>query len=281
MTYFEVLEFSKHITKKFGGNYYQATKLFPPKIREAVFLYYAWTRIADEYVDSGFSKEKAEMLLENWIHDWQKTVEGNRNEYDIHWYMKQIFERYNTPLEFGGVFLGVMKQDIGTVRYEHYRDLEAYMYGSAVVIGFTMLSFFGLLTEDRKPSARAFGEAMQLTNFLRDIREDYEQLGRIYIPQEDMRRFGVSEEDIRIRSTNENFKRLMQFEISRCRELYQKAWIGIEQLPWRIKVPLRIAARKYEGILREIEKHDYDVWSKKHVLSRNKKLLLVIKSLFV
>lgn len=104
MTYFEVLEFSKHITKNFGGNYYQATKLFPPKIREAVFLYYAWVRIADEYVDSGFPKEKAEMLLENWIHDWQKTVEGNRNEYDIHWYIKQIFERYNTPLEFGMYF---------------------------------------------------------------------------------------------------------------------------------------------------------------------------------
>ena len=80
---------------------------------------------------------------------------------------------------------------------------------------------------------------------------------------------------------NDNFKHLMRFEISRCRELYQKAWVGIERLPWRIKVPLRIAARKYEGIWKEIEKNDYDIWSKKHVLSRNKKLLLVVQSFFI
>lgn len=280
MTYAEVIAYSESITKQFGLNYYRATKLFPREIREVVFLYYAWIRIPDEYVDSGFPRDTSRTLLEQWIQDWKQTEEGVRNEYDIHWFMNQAFERYQTPRSYADDFFAAMTQDLEMVRYERYSDLEKYMHGSAVVVGYTMLSFFGLLTDERLPSARAFAEAMQLTNFLRDIREDYEKLGRIYLPQEDMRRFGVMEEDIKNKTNRKSFQNLIDFEVARCRDLYKVAWQGIESLPWRIKIPLRIAARKYEGILDEIERANYDIWSKRHTLPKSKKLFITFKSLF-
>ena len=281
MTYKEVLQFSEKITKRYGVNYYRATKFFPRRVRESVFLYYAWVRIADEYVDAQENQNLKAELLHSWIQDWQATLKDERDTKDIHWYMKKAFQQYSVPLEYGDDFLRAMSQDINQKQYSNYGELEEYMHGSAVVVGYTMLCFFGLYEKERLNSARSFAEAMQMTNFLRDIQEDFETLGRVYIPQDEMLHFGISLEDIKFKKNSTAWKNCMKFQIQRSRNLYKKAWVGIEDLPWRLKFPLRVAARKYEGILDEIEKADYDIWSKKHVLPSWKKKIITLISIFI
>ncbi len=281
MTYKEVLEYSISITKRYGVSYYRATTFFPRSVRESVFLYYAWTRIPDEYVDAEENQDKKLELLTDWVSDWNQTVPGERDSKDIHWYIKKTFEEYSVPESYSKDFLQAMSQDISQSEYQTYSDLEKYMHGSAVVVGLTMLCFFGLHEEKRFQSARALAEAMQLTNFLRDIREDYEILGRIYMPQDEMKKFGVDLHNIKQADNGEHWKHFMKYQIARCRDLYAKAWAGIEELPWKLKFPIRIATRKYEGILEEIEKAGYDIWSKKHSMSSMKKKIITIKSIFI
>lgn len=278
MTYQEVLKYSKKITKQYGINYYRAASLFPKKVREAVYLYYAWVRIADECVDGDLPPQEAQKSLEGWIQDWQ---DASVEDSTIHGYVKQIFQVSQVPSTYPASFLDAMRKDVYQRQYQTYAELGSYMYGSAVVVGLTMLCFFGLHKEDLIPGAKKLGEAMQLANFLRDIREDYDELGRIYLPQEDMKKFGVTDQDIANHILSDNFKNLMKFEIARCRNLYTQAWPAIEKLPWRLKFPIRIATRNYEGVLSEIEKAEYNIWNKKHSLSKTKKLLVIITSLFV
>lgn len=270
----DIVRYSKNITKQYGSNYYRATSLFPRKTREAVYVYYAWVRCADEMVDQ---REQRVTDLQEWIDDFRK----HESEKQLNKAVRKYFTRYAVPEEYPQAFLRAMSMDVSKKMYATYQELEEYMYGSAAVIGLTMLCFFGLHRKDLIPGATKLGEAMQLANFLRDIREDYDQLGRIYLPQEDMDRFGVTEDDIADHVMSENVKNLMRFEIARCRELYSRAWPAIQKLPWGLRWPVRIATRNYEGVLNEIEKADYNIWHKRHSLSRLKKLGVIIKSLFV
>lgn len=280
MTYQETLEYSKKITKKYGKNYYRATSLFPKKVREAVYVYYAWVRTADEYVDGELSHFEAEQKLTAWEDNWIYS-DGLQKQVSIHDHMSQIFLSYNVPPQYAEGFLFAMRQDLFKKRYTTYEELERYMYGSAAVVGLTMLCFFGLHRQDLIPGATKLGQAMQLANFLRDVREDHDELRRIYLPQEDMSRFGVTNEDIANHVLSDNFKSLMNFEIARCRDLYAQAWPAIAKLPWRLKFPIRIATRNYEGVLIEIEKAGYNIWTTRHSLSKIRKIMVIIKSLFV
>lgn len=270
----EIINYSKKITKHYGLNYYRATSLFPKKIREVVYVYYAWVRHADQLVDILNPKIK---LLQEWIKDFAQ----DKSQKELNIVVKKYFEIYNVPEQYPKAFLTVMEQDLSQKRYDSYKELEGYMYGSAAVIGLTMLCFFGLHKQQLIPGATKLGEAMQLTNFLRDIREDYEDLGRIYLPQEDMKNFGVTDQNIADYVYNENFKQLMKFEVERCRDLYRQAWPAIQKLAWKLKFPIRIATRNYEGVLSEIEKANYNIWNKRHRLSSVRKILVIIKSLFV
>jgi len=276
----KVLKFSQEVTSFYGSNYYKATLFFPKKISDAVFVYYAWIRIPDEYVDGEKDKSIARENLISWIDNWNIVVEGASSKDQIHNEMYKIFKEYETPLEYSKIFLQAMEQDLSKSRYKNYEELERYMMGSAVVVGFTMLSFFKLHKEDLLPYAKSLGEAMQLANFLRDVREDIDELGRVYLPQEDLVKFNVTNEDIISHKHTDNFKKLMAFEISLCRDLYKHAWIGIEKLPFKVKFPIRIATRNYEEVLKEIEKADYNIWEKRHSASKFKKFTIILKSIF-
>ena len=148
--------------------------------------------------------------------------------------------------------------DLTIESYDTWDDLLGYMDGSAAVIGEMMLPI--LEPTDLAaaiPHARDLGNAFQLTNFLRDIDEDLDR-GRQYVPQEDLRKFGV---DLTERRVTPEFVELMQFEIARCRELYASAEEGIAMLPDRSARCIRAAHTLYGRILDEIERHDYDVFA--------------------
>lgn len=278
----ELLVYCKNITKEYGSNYYRATSLFPREVRDAVYVYYTWLRIPDEIVDSSTDVKNMASDLQKWIFQWVSLTQGERQDgVGIHSLFWGICQKYNVPLEYSYSFLRSMELDLHKKEYKTYDDLYEYIYGSACVVGLTLLHIFNLQKKELIPYATLLGEAMQLVNFLRDIQEDFELRQRVYIPLDDLHRFGVSVDDIARKNHSNNFRKLMQYEIKRCREKYKDAWVGIEKLPWRLKFPIRVATRNYEGVLQEIEKNDYNIWYQKHGLSKFKKIVIIIKSIFI
>ena len=154
-------------------------------------------------------------------------------------------------------FFGAMAMDLTTSTYESWEDLCGYMEGSAAVIGEMMLPVLEPRTREAKAPARALGLAFQLTNFLRDVDEDLDR-GRVYLPQEDLRRFGV---DLRWRHSTPEWRALMAYEIERNRSLYEFADTGIAMLPPRSARCVGAARVLYAQILDRIERANYNVFN--------------------
>jgi phytoene synthase len=170
-------------------------------------------------------------------------------------------------------FLRSMTMDLTVEQYETWADLLVYMDGSAAVIGEMMLPILEPTNDAAIGPARDLGNAFQLTNFLRDVNEDLDR-GRVYIPQEDVRRFGV---DLSERRCSPQFVELMKFEIARCRELYRSADEGLALLPPQSARSIGAARVLYGRILDKIEAQHYDVFAKRASVSTWEKAVMVTK----
>jgi phytoene synthase len=181
------------------------------------------------------------------------------------------------PVSEPEVFLDAMVRDLSQTRYPTYESLRGYMRGSAAAVGLMMAHVFGV---ERTPAsvegAIALGEAMQMTNFLRDIGDDA-QRGRIYLPQEDLDRFHVYEDEILSGTRSNNFRDLMAFEIDRTRTLYSKSDSAIANLPGEFRKGVRVARILYSRILDRIERNDFDVFATRVRTSRMEKLSVAAK----
>jgi 15-cis-phytoene synthase len=271
---------AQQIMKQFGTGYYRATFLFPKKIREDTWTLYKFVRIPDEIVDDRGSDASKKEALSEWIENWNALYTGQATLGDgILFEMKELMIRYDIDKTYVDEFLAVMMQDITVDRYETYEELKKYMYGSACVIGIMMSHVIGY-EEEALPYAEALGEAMQLTNFLRDIREDYEGRGRIYVPLEDLKRFGVIEEHIKDHVCDDNWRELMKFQVVRARALFSYANSGIKYLHPHGRAAIWAASYIYEAILDEIEKQDYDIFVRRAVVSPFRKTMLLWKAIW-
>lgn len=268
------LQEARRVTKQFGTSYYTSTLLFPADTREAVFALYGLVRTADEIVDSENTGDMSVALqkLQEFEDAWQKAYEEGYSDDPILYAAAWVFRTYDIQFEYAQDFFAAMRSDTHVIRYETYTDLEQYMYGSAAVIGLMLTRIIGAKSEDALRPAAALGHAMQLTNFLRDIREDYVQRGRIYLPQEDLQRFGVTEEMIAREEVTPEFKELMRFEIARTRALYEEADTGIPLLARGGRKPVRLARVLYSKILDRIEDAEYDVFSQRRYTTRMQKI---------
>ena len=162
--------------------------------------------------------------------------------------------------------------DLEVRRYPTWHALESYCYHVAGVVGLIMSRVFGLEDEGAGRQAVMMGNAMQLTNILRDVGEDWER-GRIYLPREDMERFGYSEKDLAAGAVNENFRELMRFEIARARDLYRRGAEGLCRLPADgSRATAAAMAALYSGILKAIERQGYDVFGRRAHLTTIRKV---------
>lgn len=260
----EAFRESRTITKKYGSSYYTSTLLFPESTRDAVFALYGLVRKADEIVDSRvLDNEVALKELEAFEKAWGLAYQTTFSTDPVLHAAAWVFKKYAIPFSYSQAFFDAMRSDTNTFRYATYQDLETYMYGSAAVIGLMLTRIIGASDAAADGYASDLGYAMQLTNFLRDIGEDYSERGRIYIPSEDLERFGVTEAMIASREVSTQFKELMKFEIARARELYARADIGISLLTPSGRKPVRLARVLYSKILDRIEEADYDVFSQR------------------
>jgi phytoene synthase len=168
-----------------------------------------------------------------------------------------------------------MTMDLTVASYETFDDLLGYMDGSAAVIGEMMLPILEPSSPAAAPHARDLGIAFQLTNFLRDVSEDLDR-GRVYLPQEDVRRFGANPAERRVSGS---WRELMRYEIARTREYYASADLGMPYLPSASARCIRAARRLYSAILDRIEAADYDVFTRRARVPSWRKALVVSQSI--
>ena len=273
-----ILSSARTIEKKHGTSYYLATLFFPKEIKEAVFILYAFVRTPDEFVDNPLPHTDPREELTQWKKDWTHAYHTNTSDNELLVATAHIFKKYSIPFEHSIEFIDAMMRDLDQSRYDTYRDLQSYMHGSAEVVGIMLTYIIGYTELHAFTYAQKLGEAMQLTNFLRDIEEDYVQRNRIYLPAEDMDHFGVTEETIRDKKANRQFVQLMKFEISRARTLFREAELGICMLSHKGQFAVRLASRLYEKILDKIEQEHHDIFKKRVRSNTLEKIWLIAKT---
>lgn len=271
----------KEITKKYGTSFYFATQFFPKEIRDGIYATYAFARIPDEIVDDPANNEpeSAILRLEEWQRGWLRAMRSGESDDPVMAAIIFIFHKFEIPVSEGEAFLRSMFMDKEKANYAAYPELEEYMYGSAGVIGLMVTRIVGFHSEEAFPYAKDLGYAFQLTNFLRDIREDSHDLGRVYMPLDELAESGLSEKDIYSQTYDERFIAFMKTQIARNRDIYREALPGIDLLKWRGRFAVRISYVLYKEILREIEKVDHNVYAGRVRTSFSRKLWLSLKVL--
>ena len=281
--------YCESVTKIHAKSFYFAAKFLPKPKQKPIYALYALCRHVDDEVDEAEVRSETEAItaVNRWKAKLDKIYEGKRqmangkskikdqnlktkdqNLVLLAW--NDLLKNYkipqNLPLE---LMTGVL-QDTHTKRYETFEELYIYCYRVASTVGLMSSEIFGYSDKKTLEYAEALGIAMQLTNILRDVKEDA-AMDRIYLPQEDLRKFNVSEEQIFASETNENFVELMNFQIERARDYYRKAERGISLLEKDTRFTVLLAARLYSKILDEIERQNYNVFSKRaHINLRQK-----------
>ncbi len=270
------------IQKKHATSYAMATRLFPPKERAAVQVLYAFVRTADDLVDEPLDPDPQAMhaALDAWISQWEDAYAAGTSEDPVLRASATLFHEFGIPLSYADAFLGAMRLDLTKHRYGSYAQLlHDYVYGSAAIIGLSLCRICGIQDPATLRQAQSLGEAMQLTNFLRDMREDYLDRGRIYLAEEDMVSCGVSEADIAEGNVTPGVIRLLTLYIARARALYEEADLGIQALPPFARKPVRLSRILYSRILDKIEANHYDVFRRRARTNDGMKALLFLKTL--
>lgn len=255
-------ELCRRIQMSHSRTYYFSTRLFPKEVRPHVYALYAFMRYADEIVDSPGTLSLDEQLagLERFERETVAAISGKEVLNPVLRAFAHTVRARGIALESITSFMNSMKMDTYTFRYPTYEDLEVYTYGSAAVVGLMMCRVAGVRNARATKPAEALGVAMQLTNFLRDIREDWRR-GRIYLPLEDLDRFEYGEEDLGNGVVDKRFVELMKFEVDRARRLYAVADRGMKYIPRGRRYPVYVARRLYAAILDRIEAQNYDVYT--------------------
>ena len=261
---------ARAITKQHAKTFYFASHFLPAEKRPAAYAVYALCRISDDTVDTGSSATVSKNLSR--IQESLNAVyEGATLTDELLKAFKQTVTVYAIPRLYFDELLDGMHMDITKHSYDNFDELYRYCYKVAGVVGLIMLKIFGANSPAAETHAVQLGVAMQLTNILRDIREDLER-GRVYLPQDELKKFGIRSDRLARNVVDAAFKSFMQFQISRARDYYRQSAAGISMISDR-RSRFVVCAMKdlYAGILSAIEKIEYDVFrTRAHVSSAGK-----------
>lgn len=267
---------SKRINAHHGKTYYFSTLFFPPAVRRSVHGLYGFVCYPDEIVDNPPPGSDPAQALADYRDATIDALKTGESDLPVLHAFADVARRHRIPPEYPLAFLDAMAMDLTRTRYATFDDLTAYTYGSASVVGLMMCCLVGATDEAALDPAHDLGLAMQLTNFWRDIGEDWNTRGRIYLPQEDMARFGYTEAMLGEGIVNDAFRNLMAFEIARARRFYTSADRGMKLLPPEARLPVQLARTLYAKILDKIEANNFDVFHRRaHTTTMEKAVELV------
>lgn len=264
-------QYCANVTKNNSRTFYMASALLPPDKRQAARALYAFSRITDDIVDRNINLPASQVLVE--LNHWRMVAlhaqPARDDRVPLAW--ADARKRYIIPLAYAEQLIHGIGLDLIQTRYDTFADLTTYCYGVACTVGLMAMHITGFVGEEALPYAIRLGVALQLTNILRDVGEDWEA-GRLYLPLEELHAFGLKESDIANRVNDSRWKSFMQFQIKRNRALYQQALPGIALLDPDGRFAIQASGELYQGILDDIEAHDYDVFHHRAHLSTLEKL---------
>ncbi len=254
-----MLETAKEITRKSKSSFYYAFNLLPVEKRDAMNTVYAFCRQTDDIIDEGNESPALKYdKLRKWRIELQKAFAGN-SEYHLLNKLAGTILKFQIPVDPFFELIKGMEMDLQKNRYLTFHDLQQYCYYVASTVGLMCIEIFGYKHKSTKDFAVNLGIALQLTNILRDIKKDA-QNGRIYLPQEDLKKFGYSEKELFNETYNPNFKQMMEYEAMRAKEYFDKANRSLNLDDKASMFAARAMQHIYERMLNKIIDADYDVF---------------------
>lgn len=260
----------REITRVASKTFFLASLFLSPEKRRAVWAVYAVCRTADDLVDTMAPAGERLAQIDELERKLLSAMAGNATE-PIFLAYADASATFGIPIEPALALLRGARMDITIRRYATYDELCEYCYLVASTVGLLVLPILGYAAPAALEYGAMLGRAMQLTNILRDVGEDA-LMGRVYLPAEDLERFGYTEEDVFAKVVDERFVALMRYEIERVREIYLEAEPGIAMLAPESRYTVRLALSLYRRILRAIELNDYDVFTRRAYVPFRSKL---------
>jgi phytoene synthase len=263
----EALAHCEAITRRNSKTFFVASALLPGPKRAAVRALYAFCRTVDDIVDAG-DGDQAGGKLDLWRRRLAHDAPIERDPVALAWGAAR--HDFHIPNLYAEQLIDGVRRDLTQTRYETFAELATYCYGVACTVGLMSMHIIGFAGAEAIPYAIRLGTALQLTNILRDVGEDWRR-GRVYLPQEELAFFGLGEGDIAAGRVTNAWRRFMRFQIDRARQLYAAAMPGVRLLNRNGRFAIRAAGELYAGILDEIERNDYDVFSRRAALTGSQK----------
>ena len=267
-------------TQQWAKTFYLGTLLLPYEKRKAIWAIYVWCRRTDELMDSPEALKKSEEELSESLNSWEentKNIFKGIVKTDLDAVLSDTLEKYPQTIDPYLDMIAGQRMDLTKFRYKNFDELKLYCYRVAGTVGLMTQNVMGIdafyeaaswiEVPDISEAAVALGIANQLTNILRDVGEDRHR-GRIYLPQDEIKQFGYSEEELFAGEINTQWKNLMAFQLNRAREWFKNSEEGIKWLSADARWPVWTSLRLYRKILNSIENLDYDVFNNRAYVNK-------------
>lgn len=247
------------LTRQHSRTFYLASALLPESKRQAARALYAFCRVSDDIVDRSLDADPVGELA-----SWRmRSLSAHPSDADlvaVAWADTRL--KFGIPVRYAEQLFDGVAADLIKSRYQTFDELAAYAYGVASTVGLMAMHIIGFSGPEAIPYAIKLGVALQVTNILRDVGEDW-QNGRLYLPKEDLDQFGLTEADVAAGKVTPQWRKFMRFQVERVRRLYAESFAGIAMLKGDGRFSIAAAADLYEAILDDIETHDYDIFSRR------------------
>jgi 15-cis-phytoene synthase len=272
-TFSRVLSVQDRLARAAGSNFYYSFLLLPPAKRKAIKDVYAFCRILDDIVDQGHSRDPYAELqywrdeIEACYRGVPESLFGER--------LSDTIDLFELPRQPFIDLIDGMEMDLKWQSYQTFADLREYCYRAASAVGLICIEIFGYESPRTREYAVNLGLALQLTNILRDLKEDVDR-GRIYIPIEDMERYGYSEKDLRSHLYNSPFIQLMKFEHARARSYFEKAAASLPEADRAAMFAAEIMSKIYGELLNSIAGVQFDVFRNRVTISKKRKMQIAL-----
>ena len=272
----EAREFCARLARTHYENFSVASWFLPRRLRQHFFNVYAYCRISDDLGDEVGDTAASLELLDQWQHELDACYQG-APKHPVFVALAETVRQFDIPKHEFSDLLIAFRQDQTVTRFATFNDVLAYCKYSANPVGHLVLYLCGYRDPERQQLSDFTCTALQLANFWQDVSADYEK-GRIYLPLEDLQKFRVSEEDISTERNTMAFRELMDFEVSRAREWFDRGLPLIGKVSRELAIDLELFSRGGQEILRAIEHQDYAVLGNRPAISKARKLALVARA---
>lgn len=269
--------YAEAIARRQAGNFYHAFCILPGPQRRAMCALYAFLRHTDDLGDrDGVIANRAE-ALDAWRQGLEEALNGQCS-HPLHMALGDCVRRFSIPASYLYATLEGVRSDLDIVRFAGFSDLYSYCYRVASAVGLACIHIWGFSGAEALGYAEKAGIAFQLTNILRDLREDAAR-NRVYLPQEDLQQFGYSENDLRAGRTGDRFQALMDFQASRALRFYDESAALSRHLNPPGRAVFQIMSRTYQSLLQAIRASGYDVFARRIDIPTWRKLSHVVQAL--